>query len=411
VVAFMAVAAAAAPDPGAGPAPAQGSGGDDPISAAPAPTTTTTAPATTTTATAAPTTTTTAPPRSFTMVFTGDFLLHQRVTSVAAALADGQAGRSYDFRPLLEPIRPWVEGADWAVCHMETPLSADGTRLRSYPSFRVPGQIAFDAGDVGFDSCSLASNHTLDQGADGVAETLGVLDDAGLRFTGAARSAREATDQIWLDIAGVRVAHLSYTYGFNGYRLPDDAPWTSNPIDEEQILTVAARARDDGAELIVLSLHWGEEYQHPPNSQQADLGPRLLASPDIDLIIGHHAHVIQPIDRIGGEWLVYGLGNLLSNTQRAAGRDELLVEVTASERPDGSFATELEVVPLYADPVDMAVYPSSPDPAASDPLAAELSASWDRVIGVLETGSGWGRFELSVPPPAAVPAVPVRLVS
>jgi poly-gamma-glutamate synthesis protein (capsule biosynthesis protein) len=331
------------------------------------------------------------------MVFTGDLLLHHRVNSAAAAHAEGQPGRSYDYRPLLERVRPWVEGADWAVCHMELPLSADGTRLETYPSFRVPGQIAFDAADIGFDSCSVASNHTLDQGVSGVAETLEVLDDAGLAFTGAARSTREAADQIWLDVGGVRVAHLAYTYWFNGYELPADAPWTSNLIDEGEILDDAAAARADGAELVILSLHWGEEYYHQPNQQQQDLGPRLLASADVDLIIGHHAHVVQPIDRVGSEWLVYGLGNLLSNTTRTAGRDELLVEVTATEQPDGTFATELEVVPLYADPVSMEVFPSSPAPSQDHPVGDALATSWARVTGVLETGSGWGRYQLSVP--------------
>jgi poly-gamma-glutamate synthesis protein (capsule biosynthesis protein) len=334
--------------------------------------------------------------RSFTLAFTGDLLLHQRVTAAAAsaAAAIDDPGRHYDYRPLMEPIRPWIEGVDWAVCHMEVNLSADGQRLSPYPVFRAPGQIAFDAADLGYDACSTASNHTLDHGVDGVVETLGVLDDAGLRFTGSARSEAEAETSIWYDIGGVRLAHLSYAYWFNGFALPEGAPWTANEIDEERILADASRARTEGAEYVLVSLHWGEQYQNEPSTQQRDLGPRLLASPDIDLIIGHHAHVVQPIDRIDGEWLVYGLGNLLANGSRAIEADELLVTVSVTETGGGSgrFATDLEVVPLFIDRSVMVVRPSSPDQrplGLTEATAAELDASWNRVLDVLRTGTAW----------------------
>lgn len=361
--------------------------------------------------------------RSFTMAFTGDFLLHNRVNATAAAHAAAAADAAaaddataaaaaaagptstsvpatapaaYDYGPLLEPIRPWVERADWAVCHMEVNLSADGTRLSPFPMFRAPGEIAFDAAGLGYDACTTASNHVLDQGLDGVAETLGVLDAAGLRVTGSARTAQEAHDQIWFRIGGVRVAHLSYAYGFNGFRIPEEAPWTTKLIDEAAILRDAALARAAGAEYVVLSLHWGNQYLHRPSVQQADLGPRLLASPDIDLVIGHHAHVVQPIENIDGEWLVYGLGNLLANYTQAPRRDELLVEATVTEQPDGTFTTGMTAVPLVIDPTSLAVYPTHPShrPADLPPgLAAELDASFGRVLAVLDDGSGWDHLE------------------
>lgn len=366
----------------------------EPVSAAPAPTTT--SPPSTT---APPTT---VPPREITLAFTGDFLLHNRVTRLAAEHAADDPARDYDYRPLLEPIRPWIEGADWAVCHMEVNLSADGERLRPFPMFRSPGRIAFDARHLGYDACTLASNHILDHGVDGVAETMGVLDAASLRSTGAARSAEEAAAQIWFDVGGVRLAHLSYAYGFNGFRIPDDRPWMTNLIEEEAIRAHAAQARRDGAEVVVVSLHWGEQYQIPPNSQQRDLGLSLLADPDIDLIIGHHAHVAQTIEHQDGEWLVYGLGNLLANYTQPVRRDELLVEVTLTEGgPDpgsgagdgaGSFQASLRVVPLHVHWDTLTVYPTNPAsrPPGLDPaLVADLDASWERVLATLADGSGW----------------------
>jgi len=343
--------------------------------------------------------------RSFTLAFTGDLLLHQRVNAVAAAHAADDPGRDYDYAPLLAPIAPLVRAADWAVCHVEVPLSADNTRLRPYPTFRVPGDIARNVAAVGYDACTTASNHVLDQGPDGVIETLGVLDAAGLEHTGSARSADEARQEVWVQVAGVRFAHLAYAYGFNGFTVPRDLPWMANVIDEETILADAAAVRREGAELVVVSLHWGEQYQSAPTRQQRELGPRLLASPDVDLVIGHHAHVVQPIDRIDGEWLVYGLGNLLSAQSSPVRRDELLVEVAVTVAADGTLITELRALPLYLDLDSLVVYPSSPalrPPDLDAGLQAELDASQARIRSVLETGSGWG--QLAFGPEAAGPA-------
>lgn len=330
--------------------------------------------------------------RSFTMAFTGDLLLHSRVNATAAANAADDEFRDYDYASLLRVISPLIAEVDWAVCHLEVNLSVDNTRLHPYPVFRAPGDVAHDMRRLGYDSCTTASNHILDHGHRGVAETLGVLDDADLRHTGSARNPDEAFDNIWIEPAGVRVANLSYTYGFNGFSVPSDMPWLSNLIDEDRILADAATARAEGAEYVVLSLHWGEQYRSTPSRQQRDLGPRLLASPDIDLIIGHHAHTVQPIDRIDGEWLVYGLGNLLSASTQAIRRDELLVQVTVTETADGTFTTGLQAIPLHLDPVTLTVHRSDPAirPSDLDPrLAAQLDASWARVIAVLDDGSGW----------------------
>lgn len=356
------------------------------------PTTVSVAGAPTRPSTTRPTTTTTRPLRSFTMAFTGDFLLHTRVNVAAANAAAHLPGRDYDYRPLLAAIEPTISAVDWAVCHMETPLSADGTRLHPYPVFRVPGRIAFDAADIGYDSCTTASNHTLDFGRAGVEETLGVMDDARLHFVGSARTAREAEEQRFLSINGVAVAHLSYTYSFNGFRLPSDAPWLSNLIDRDRILSDAAAAREAGAEFVVVSMHWGEQYWNQPNSQQQELGPDLLASDNIDLIIGHHAHVVQPIERIDGEWLVYGLGNLLANAFSDKQRDQLMVEVAVREEVDGGFSSELTAHALYNDTDTLTVHRSNPEhrePEGSERLDRRLDASWERVVQVLQSGSGW----------------------
>lgn len=335
--------------------------------------------------------------RSFTMVFTGDVLIHAGVRNAAAE--HGRSGdRDFDFRPLLDPVRPIIEGADRSVCHLEVTLASDNEGLAGYPRFRAPRELAADLADVGFDACSTASNHSLDYGVGGVTETLEVMDDAGLAFTGTARTSQEAESSRMVDIDGTSVAHLSYSYGFNGLTVPEDQPWTVGTIDADAILDDAARARRRGAALVVVSLHWGNEYQHDPNDQQRRLAPTLLASPDIDLLVGHHAHVVQPIDRIDGEWVVYGLGNLLSNQTGLTRRDELMVIAHVEERPTGGMAvTGLTAVPMFLDPASATVYPSGPSlrpDGVTDELATELDRSFQRVTDVLDLGSGADQLQI-----------------
>jgi Bacterial capsule synthesis protein PGA_cap len=289
--------------------------------------------------TAAPTTATTAAgPRSFTLVATGDVLLHERLWEQAhadAAAAGGGAAR--DFRPLLAGVETLVSGADLAVCHLETPVAAPGDAPSGYPSFSVPPEIVPALADTGFDACTTASNHTYDRGATGVDRTLAALDAAGLAHAGSARTPDEAAAITLLPVPGAEVALLSYTFGFNGIPAPAGETWRSNPIDEARILADAAAARAAGAEVVVVALHWGEEYQPEPTAQQRTLGPALVRSPDIDLVLGHHAHVVQPVEQVGGEWVVYGMGNFVAHhsTPLPANEEGLLVRFTFTEGPAG----------------------------------------------------------------------------
>lgn len=295
-----------------------------------------------------PATTTTAPPRTFTLVATGDVLLHSPLwrQAEADAAAAGRPGR--DFAPLLAGIRPAVEGADLAICHLETPVAPAEGPFSGYPMFSVPPEIAPALAATGYDACSTASNHTYDQGGAGIDRALAALDAGGLAHAGSARTPEEATRLTILDAGPARVALLSFTYGFNGMPAPDGQAWRSNLIDEGRILADAARAREAGADVVVVALHWGTEYAHDPDALQADLAPRLIASPDVDLLLGHHAHVVQPLENVGGEWVVYGMGNLVArhSTQGDPNHEGLLVRFTFTEDGDRWRVTGAEYAPL-----------------------------------------------------------------
>jgi poly-gamma-glutamate capsule biosynthesis protein CapA/YwtB (metallophosphatase superfamily) len=269
-------------------------------------------------------------PREVTLIASGDVLPHGPVLRQAGAYG-GQAGQPYDFRPMFADLRPVVAAADLAICHLEVPLSSDGRGVASWPSFNAPPQLATALRWAGYDACSTASNHALDRGPAGVVATLGVLDQAGLGHAGTARNAAEAAGAV-VDAGGLRVGLLGYAYGLNGGRVPADQPWLVNLIDPDRIIADARAARRAGARFVVALLHWGQENQAAPTTPQRELARRLLAAPEVDLILGHHAHVVQPIEQVGGKWVAYGMGNSLSNQTpaccAAGSQDGVLVQVT-----------------------------------------------------------------------------------
>ncbi|MFH8621078.1 CapA family protein [Streptomyces vietnamensis] len=253
-------------------------------------------------------------PTGFTLVASGDVLPHDSIIQRAAEAAD-EAG--YDFVPMFSGAKPLVSRADLAICHMETVYGEEGGPYTGYPAFKSPPEIAAALKATGYDSCSTASNHTLDDGAAGLRRTLDALDKAGVRHAGSARTAEEAARPTLLKAGGATVAQLAYTYDTNGYPLPEGQPWAVKLLDENRVIADARAARAAGADVVVVSVHWGTEWQTEPDERQLSLGRALTASqsggrPDIDLIIGTHAHVPQAYEKVNGTWIVYGMGDQIA---------------------------------------------------------------------------------------------------
>lgn len=339
--------------------------------------TTSTAPATTVPPTTDAPATTEPPLRSFTIAATGDFLIHSLVYQQALTYG----GSSYDFGPMLAEVEPLLSAADLAICHVEVPLSADDGDLSGYPLFSAPHELADDIAGAGYDTCSTVSNHALDRGIGGIQATLDALDAAGVGHAGSARSAEEAATPDILDAGGVRVAQLAYAYGFNGFAVPADAPWAVNQIDPARILDDARRAREAGAEFVVVSLQWGAEYQQTPTADQQAIASTLLAAPEVDLIIGHHVHVVQPVGMVGDEVVAYGLGNFLSNQSPDAGllastQDGVILNLEVTETGPGDFTvTEVTFTPTFVDRAGGYVI------RVADPVTNP--ASYDRTVAAM----------------------------
>ena len=322
------------------------------------------------------------------MVMSGDMLLHSGLWDTARIDAANTGRGVMDFRPLLRDMRPVVSQADLAICHMETPLAPPGGPFYSYPVFSAPPAIVPALKWSGYDACTTASNHSIDQGFEGLVRTLRDFDRAGISTAGTAATRRESITPLVLDVAGVSVGVVSATYGTNGIPLPDEAPWSVPLIKPDKILRMAAKARAAGADVVVVALHWGLEYTHEPSSDQVAVAAQLTKSPDIDFIYGHHAHVVQPYDRVNGTWVVYGLGNAVAQQDTAVEGvyDGNTCRVTFRERRDGSFeVAKLEYIPTMITPFDgihpmrLLNVPQSLDDPSDAAWHPELAATRQRV--------------------------------
>ena len=269
------------------------------------------------------------PPTTATLAVCGDVMSHMPVTNDAWDETQG----IYDYTPIFEAARPYVEGADYAVANLETTLSTEGP-YSGYPAFRSPAALAEDLKELGFDLMLTANNHCLDRRYDGLVSTLDQLDQAGLAHVGTARTAEEsgAANIHVADVGGISVAFLGYTYGTNGIPLPEGREYAVNLFNTDYMTTLstpdtqrlesdlaAARALD--TDLIAVMIHWGVEYQTTQNSYQEELADLLIAN-GADLVLGGHSHVPQPIEtrtvtaaagtqRTG--FVCYSLGNFISS--------------------------------------------------------------------------------------------------
>lgn len=258
------------------------------------------------------------------LVFVGDAMQHKAQID-AARQTDG----SYDYSECFSALSSYIQNADYAVVNLETPLG--GRPYTGYPCFSAPEKYVDALADAGFDLFLTANNHTLDKLDRGLIRTLDSLDIRDVDHIGTYRN-REERDSVMpfiRDVNGFKIGFINYTYGTNGITLKSDA--VVDYIDRAKIKADIDSARAHGAEIIAACLHWGEEYNLLPNANQRSLADFLI-SQGVELIIGSHPHVIQPIevlaDSLGNKTLVvYSLGNFISNMKTRDTRGGIAVKV------------------------------------------------------------------------------------
>ncbi|MFN8021350.1 MAG: CapA family protein [Acidimicrobiales bacterium] len=341
------------------------------------------------------------PLRTLLVAMGGDILNENAVNAAGAAAA--APGERYDFRPVFAPIAPVLGSADLAICHAELPIGAPGARAGQYGrspyggnQLLAPYELASALAASGFDRCSTASNHSNDTGAPGIASTLDALDAAGISHTGTARTADEARPEVFV-VNGVRVAHLSYTRAWNT-NLPRDRWMLRSVTTPDEIAADVATVRAAGAEIVIVSIHLGLEMQREPSPDDRAFATALTAMADIDLVVHHGPHVVQPVERVNGTLVYWSVGNLVSGMGTAgSGKyadlrtlDGLLATVRFTESRPGRFVAESWPVVVCTSRLDRSVHAAVSelaDPVRAAQLAPvqrdELRACIDRTVAVV----------------------------
>ncbi|KAB2329740.1 CapA family protein [Cytobacillus depressus] len=243
----------------------------------------------------------------------GDILIHDWVYN------DARTGTGYDFNPMFKHVAKKLQEPDLLLANQETILGGTEFGISSYPLFNSPQEVGDALINAGVDIVSTANNHSLDKGEKGLIASIDYMDKIRLPHVGTYRNHEEQQSLVILSRKGIKVAYLSYTYGTNGIPIPKGKDYLVNLINKEAMKAEIHHAKEK-ADVVVMSLHWGNEYQRYPAEEQKVLG-KFLINEGVDVLFGHHPHVLQPMEWMKTEdgrdaLIVYSLGNFLSGQNR-----------------------------------------------------------------------------------------------
>lgn len=316
--------------------------------------------------------------REVSFLAAGDNLIHGLIY-----YSGDQGDGSYSFDRMYERVSDEISSADIAYLNQETICGGTQLGLQSYPTFNSPYEILDSVAAAGFDWISTSSNHSMDVGEEGILSQLSHLEELPqLIQTGTNASADEAKEYKVIEKNGVKIGLLSYTYGLNGFALPDGKEYLVNLIDEDRIRE-DMKALNQISDVQVVSMHWGVEYQFEENEEQRALA-QLLSDEGADVIIGTHPHVLQPMEVLKGEegnetLVMYSLGNFVSaqdvNSRMLGGMAKWTLVYHPSDKSVSFKNICFEPTVMYFDPsgTDVQVYPLSEytdDTGASHYLSA-----------------------------------------
>ncbi|MBR6485256.1 MAG: CapA family protein [Lachnospiraceae bacterium] len=249
------------------------------------------------------------------VVMVGDILLHDPVNRVCHL-----EGGGYDYSGLFSNTKDEIGDADLAIVNQEVIIGGESLRITGYPSFNAPFEIGDELVNTGFDVICHATNHAMDRGGSGIRKCLEFWEEnhpeeAVLGI----HDSEEDKDEIYVyEKDGIKIAVLNYTYGTNGIRLPEKMPFAVDLLDEERVVSDIKKA-EEMADFTIVCPHWGTEYSHAVSTDQ-DKWTDIFLRSGVDLVIGTHPHVIEPVEmkvneETGAEMLVYySLGNFVNWT-------------------------------------------------------------------------------------------------
>lgn len=238
------------------------------------------------------------------LIMVGDALLH------SSLYRDGYQNGTYDFTSQLELIKPEIQKHDLAFYNQESILGGTSIGLSDYPNFNSPQEFGDAMIDAGFNLVSLANNHTMDRGVTAIQNSCDYWKTKDVLAAGSYCSAEDAEEIKIKEKNGIKYTMLAYTYGTNGITVPSDKPYLVNLYSDELAKADIEKVRDK-VDLLIVSMHWGTEYRSEPTDEQKREA-EYLSNLGVDIIIGTHPHVIEPITYINDTLVIYSLGNFIS---------------------------------------------------------------------------------------------------
>lgn len=294
-------------------------------------------------------------PKDITINFVaiGDIMCHN--TNFKAAY--DSSTKTYDFTPVFKNVKKYISKADIAIGNLETTFAGESRGYSGYPTFNSPIELGVSIKDMGIDVLSTANNHTMDKGATGVINTLDALDELEISHTGTSRSKEEQDTILIKDVNGLKIAFVAFTYGTNGIPIPSGKEYLVNLIDKNLILEQINLAKEQDVDLICASMHWGIEYAQKQNKEQEELADFLFQN-GVDIIIGNHAHVIEPMEKRnitledGTEkevFVVYALGNFISGQVKEHTKSTAILDmqITKNGTTKKISIDSIDYVPVY----------------------------------------------------------------
>lgn len=257
------------------------------------------------------------------MLVNGDLLFHPNLWKhFAGANTAATDGTAFDFTPLFETMKPYIQASDIAVCEFETPIAKRGGPYTGYPVFNVPPEVADAAASVGYTACTHATNHSWDQGADGIARLWDTLVSKGIAQTGSYKTEEDSTKPLVIDspTGGGKLGLVTGTVSLNG--MTADHDWQVDRLREagdpqhqsdiDRAVAKAKAAREQGADVVAMAMHSVQEYIDYADSWQVSEAHELADTGAFDVIYGAGCHCAQPIENYNGTWIIYGLGNTVT---------------------------------------------------------------------------------------------------
>ena len=268
------------------------------------------------------------------LVMVGDCLIHGAIYDDAKRVNNGK----YDFHYIVENYKNIISKYDLAFYNQESLLGGTDLGLSSYPRFNSPKEVGDAFLDLGFNLVSLANNHSLDKGERGILSSLDYWKkQKGIMTAGSYSSFEDRDKDVIMEKNGITYALLSYTTTTNGLPVPKGKEYLVNVYSDEQAKKDIERLRGK-VDLLMVAMHWGEEYTHTPTAEQERIA-NYLASLNVDIVIGHHPHVIQPVDFIGKTMVIYSLGNFVASQYGVEKLTGLVMSVEVNKKIENGVST------------------------------------------------------------------------